>query len=412
MPAPDSGDEAAPRLTASATVLVVAGIKEAWGRLEAGEGGELAVRAVRGWNGRRVFVDVPFRIHGGDPGWVPPLRIGVYDRISPRHPANQHQRIQLWIAYRRGKPVGRIGACIDESYNRFHEVRWGWVGFFDSFDDPAVASGLFDEALAWLRRQGIEHCVGPANFTTNDEIGLLVDGFDELPTLLTLQNPRYYEQLWTGAGWEPFEDLWAWRFEKPTATLSDRQRKVLARLQERSGLRVRTIDMDNFTADVQRFFDLYNAAWSQNLAFAPMSEGEILHLAKQLKPIIRPEWTLGVEDKTGALIGVCIALPDINRLLVRARSGRLLPITWARLLIGKTRVDNSRVLALGIRPEHQHLAVGPLLYQAILDNLAADPYIATSEAGWTLASNDRINDQIAAMGAHRSKVWRLYQMAL
>lgn len=376
------------------------------------EGGALSVRPVRGWNARRIFVDIPFRIHGGDPGWVPPLRLGIYDRISPRHPANEHQRTQLWIAYRRGRPVGRIGACIDDSYNRFHDVRWGWVGFFDSFDDPAVAGELFEEAKAWLRRQGIERCIGPANFTTNDEIGLQVDGFDELPVLLTLQNPRYYEQLWTGAGWDPFEDLWAWRFEKPSTGLSDRQRKVLARLQERSGLRLRNIDMDHFTADVQRFFELYNSAWSQNLAFAPMSEGEILHLAKQMKPIIRPEWALGLEDGAGTLIGVCLALPDINRLLVKARSGRLLPITWARLLLGKGRLDHARVLALGIRPDQQHLAAGPLLYQAILDALAADPYIATAEAGWTLASNYRINDQIAAMGAQRSKVWRLYQQAL
>ncbi|MBO0747912.1 MAG: hypothetical protein J2O47_06165, partial [Acidimicrobiaceae bacterium] len=228
-------------------------MKEALGRAGADEGGGVAVRAVRGPIAKRTFVDIPFRIHGGDPSWVPPLRLGVYDRLSPRHPANQHQRNQLWIAYRRGRPVGRIAACIDESYNEFHKERWGWVGFFESFDDPAVAGVLFEAAKAWLRLEGIERCIGPANFTTNDEIGLLVDGFDEPPVLLTLQNPRYYEQLWTGAGWEPFEDLWAWRFEKPTTALSDRQRKVLSRISERSGLRLRSIDMDDFTADVQRF---------------------------------------------------------------------------------------------------------------------------------------------------------------
>lgn len=391
----------------------MASVKEVLGRIGAAEeGAGLAIRPVRGWNARRIFVDLPFRIHGGDPTWVPPLRMGVYDRISRRHPANQHQRNQLWIAYRRGRPVGRIGACIDESYNQFHDVRWGWVGFFDSFDDPDVASGLFEAAKGWLRQQGIEHCAGPANFTTNDEVGLLVDGFDELPVLLTLQNPRYYEQLWTGAGWEPLEDLWAWRFEKPRTALSDRQRKVLSRIQERSGLRLRNIDMENFEADVSRFFDLYNSAWSENLGFAPMSEGEVQHLAKQLKSIIKPEWAIGLEDAEGTLIGVCIALPDINRILVRARSGRLLPFTWARLLLGRNRLDHARVFALGVRPERQHLAAGPLLYQAIVDHLAADPYIATAEASWTLASNHRINDQLSAMGATRSKVWRLYQQAL
>ena len=73
----------------------------------------LEVREVGGWRGRRLFVDIPFRIHGGDPEWVPPLRLSVYDRLSPKHPAMEHQQVALWIAYRRGRPVGRIAACID-----------------------------------------------------------------------------------------------------------------------------------------------------------------------------------------------------------------------------------------------------------------------------------------------------------
>jgi ribosomal protein S18 acetylase RimI-like enzyme len=388
-----------------------AGVGSAGGSAGVGSAG-VEVRAVRGLNGRRVFVDVPFRIHGGDPSWIPPLRLGVHERISPRHPANQHQHIKLWIAYRHGRPVGRIGACIDSAFDRFQGVHWGWVGFYDSFDDPAVARALFDVAKSWLKQQGAETCVGPANFTTNDEIGLQVDGFDDPPVLLTLQNPRYYEALWTEAGWQPMEDLWAWHFDKLTTALSDRQRRVLARIRQRSGFTVRSLVMSDFDNEVRLFFDLYNAAWSRNLAFAPMSEDEVSHLAKELKPIIRPEWAFGVEDRDGTLIGVCIALPDINRILLRARSGRLLPITWLRLLHGRRRQSHARVFALGIRPEHQNLAVGPLLYQEVVDRLAADPYIRTAEGGWTLASNHRINDQLQAMGARRSKVWRLYQQTL
>lgn len=362
-----------------------------------------------GWNGRRIFVDVPFRIHGGDPGWIPPLRLSVYDRISPKHPANTHQETALWVAYRHGRPVGRVGACIDSLFNEHQGVRWGWIGFYDSFDDPDVAARLFETACAWAAGRGADTCVGPANFTTNDEIGLQVDGFDEPPTILTLQNPRYYESLWTSNGWEPAMDLWGWKFLRASTGLSDRQRRALERLRTRAKVRVRSINMDDYDAEVGRFFDIYNAAWQDNWGFAPMPEAEVRHLAKQLRQVIRPEWAFGLETTDGEPVAVCLALPDMNLPMQRVRSGRLAPTGWIPLLTAKKRVPQARVWALGVRPDYQSRALGPLLYAEIVERLAADPHIETAEASWTLATNHRINDQLAALGATRSKVWRLYQ---
>jgi hypothetical protein len=362
-----------------------------------------------GRNGRRVFVDVPFRIHGGDPDWIPPLRLSVHDRLSPRHPANSHQETALWVAYRHGRPVGRIGACVDSLFNDYQKVRWAWVGFYDTFDDPETAGALFDAACSWAAARGADTCVGPANFTTNDELGLQVEGFDDPPSVLTLQNPPYYENLWTGHGWEPAMDLWGWRFDKETTGLSERQRRTLARLEKRAKVRARTINMDDFDAEVGRFFAIYNAAWRDNWGFAPMPEPEIRHLAKQLKQIIRPEWAFGLETESGEAVAVCLAVPDMNLPMRRIRTGRLLPTGWYPLLTAGKKVTRARVWALGIRPDHQHLALGPLLYREIVDRLGNDPHIRTTDASWTLATNHRINDQIAAMGATRSKVWRLYR---
>jgi ribosomal protein S18 acetylase RimI-like enzyme len=370
------------------------------------------IRRARGWNGRRIFVDVPFRIHGGDPDWIPPLRLSVYDRISPKHPANAHQETALWVAYRHGRPVGRIAACVDSLFNQHSGESWAWVGFFDTFDDPDVARALFDTACQWAAARGARTCVGPANFTTNDELGLLVEGFDEPPSILTLQNPRYYEQLWTAHGWEPAMDLWGWHFERALTALSERQRRTLDRIQRRANVRVRSIDMGDYDAEVGRFFAVYNAAWEENWGFAPMPEAEIRHLAKQLKQIIRPEWAFGLETTEGEAVAVCLALPDMNIAMQKVRSGRLLPRGWYPLLTTRKKVHRARVWALGIRPEYQHLALGPLLYREIVDRLAADPYITEAEGGWTLATNHRINRQLEGMGATRSKTWRLYQRAV
>ncbi len=203
-------------------------------------------------------------------------------------------------------------------------------------------------------------------------------------------------------------DLWAWHFDRRTVTLSERQRRTLDRIQQRARVKVRGIRMDDFDGEVGRFFEVYNAAWRHNWGFAPMPEAEIRHLAGQLKQIINPRWAFGLETSDGVVVGVCLALPDVNRLMQRVRSGRLFPFGWYPLLTGRKRLHHARVWALGVRPDYQHLALGPLLYREIVDRLADDG-IQTAEASWTLATNHRINDQLAAMGAHRSKVWRLYQ---
>jgi hypothetical protein len=368
------------------------------------------VRRVTGLLGRRRFVDLPFRVFGADPAWVPPLRLSVYDRISPKHPANAHQETALWMAYRDGRPVGRIGACVDRFFNEYQGVNWGWVGFFESFDDPAAVHALFDTAFRWLAARGVTTAVGPASFTTNDELGLLVDGFGEPPLLLTTHNPPYYERLWVDDGWETAMDLLGWRIATATAGLSERQRRTLDRIRARSQFTIRAMKMADFDAEVGRLFEVYNAAWSDNWAFAPMPEAEVRHLAKQLKQIVDPEMALVVERPDGEAVAVAITLPDVNEVMVRIRGGRLIPIGWWRLLRGLPKVRQARVFALGVKPGQQNLALGPLLYQEIIDRVG--PKVVAAEASWVLATNDRMNTAIEGLGGTRYKTWRLYQRPL
>src|SRR5579862_2065544 len=215
------------------------------------------VRTVHGRMGRYRFVDFPFRAFGNDPSWVPPLRMSVNDRLSPKHPANAHQETELWIAYRDGRPVGRIGACVDRFFNEYQDVAWGWVGFFEAEDDPAVAQAMFDVAKKWLRLRGATTAVGPASFTTNDDTGLLVEGFDDPPYFLEVHNPRYYEKLWVDNGWTQAMDLWAWKMVRGGVDLDERQRRTLARLKERSQVTIRPMRMKDFDAEVKRLFEVY-----------------------------------------------------------------------------------------------------------------------------------------------------------
>ena len=371
----------------------------------------LELRPVTNRLGRHRFVDVPFKLFGKDPAWVPPLRLSVLDRLSPKNPANAHQVTALWIAYRDGQPVGRIGACVDSLFNEFQQVSWGWIGFFEALDDAEAIRQLFDAARSWLKFHGATTAVGPASFTTNDEIGLLVDGYDDPPMVLDTHNPPYYEQRWLDNGWEQVMDLWAWRFVRQTIALSDRQRKVLDRLRSRAKVSIRTVVMKDFNAEVSRVFEVYNSAWSKNWGFSPMPEAEVRHLAKQMKPMVDPNLVL-LAEKDGEAVGVSIVLPDVNEVMAKIRSGRLLPVGWYHLLRGLPKVTRVRVFAVGVKPEQQALGLGPLLYQEGMQGVLDRPEVASAEAGWVLATNDAMNKALEAMGGTRSKTWRMYQQAL
>lgn len=374
------------------------------------------VHPVAGRLGRSRFVDVPFRLFGSDPRWAPPLRRSVLDRLSPRHPANEHQRTGLWMAYRDGRPVGRIAACVDEMFNDFQQLAWAWVGFFESVDDPEVSGALFDAARRWAADQGMRSCVGPGSFTTNDEIGLLVEGYEHPPALLTAHNPAYYEKLWLAGGWSPVMDLWGWHFGPDVPRLSERQQKVLDRMTDRGSYRLRSASMRHFDAEVHRFFDIYNAAWSRNWGFAPMTAAEVSHLAKELKLIADPNLALFIELPSGETIAAALAVPDINRATAGLRNGRLLPTGWLKLLLAQRRLTASRILLLGVRPEYEARGVGPLLYSAFIERLGAkarEPGVSVEvEASWTLATNHKINSAVSAIGATRYKTWRLYEYRL
>ncbi len=372
----------------------------------------IEIRPVRGRYARSRFVDLPFRIFGADPAWVPPLRLSVHDRLSPRHPATEHQDTALWLAYRHGRPVGRIGACVDHLFNQFQSLSWAWVGFYESPDDPEVADALFAAAWDWARAKGVTTCVGPASFTTNDECGLLVDGFEHPPMILTPHNPPYYEGLWSGAGWRAAIDLWGWRLDRGAVAISERQRKVLARLRARADVSVRSARMDDFDAEVGRFFEVYNEAWTRNWGFAPMTEAEVRHLAKNLKQIVDPELALVVERGNGEPIAVALALPDVNEVMRKVRGGRLLPTGALRLWRGLPKVTRGRILALGVRPEAEPHALGPLLFEALLDRWTRRERITTAEASWVLATNKAMNAPIEAFGGRRYKTWRMYEKDL
>ncbi|MBK5230491.1 MAG: hypothetical protein JJE27_04880, partial [Thermoleophilia bacterium] len=166
------------------------------------------VRPVQSKADLNAFIKLPFRIYADDPLWVPPLLMDVKDRLNrKKNPWFEHSEAEFFIAWRGDRAVGRISAHIDRNLNEFQGIDWGLFGWFECEDDPVAAQALFDAAAVWLRERGRDRMVGPMSYTTNDELGVVVKGFDVAPSIFEAHTPRYYPALFDAAGFAKAKDL-------------------------------------------------------------------------------------------------------------------------------------------------------------------------------------------------------------
>ncbi len=325
------------------------------------------------------------------------------------NPFYQHGDAGLFLAERGGELVGRIAAIRNDAHGAFHpdETHVGFFGFFECVDDQAVADALFAAAADWLRARGLTVMRGPASLSTNDECGLLVDGFDTPPVIMNPHNPRYYPALLERAGFVKAMDLLCYEGsgDAPPARLVEGARK----LGERFGITLRALDMKRFWDDLELVKKVYNAAWERNWGFIPMNEAEINLLAKNLKPVVVPDLVVFAFLK-GELIGMGIAIPDFNVALRHNRSGRLLPGLW-HLLTKKRSIHRVRILVLGVLKEYRRTGADALMYEWIWSHGNRLGY-NWGEASWILENNPAMRNGLERMGFHVYKTLRMYDKKL
>ncbi len=330
-----------------------------------------------------------------------------------KNPFFEHAEAEYYLAERGGEVVGRIAAIANRLHNEFHHDKVGFFGFFECVNDQAVADGLFEAAAHWLKPRGFDTVRGPASFSTNDESGVLVDGFDTPPSLMMPHNPPYYLALLERAGFHKAKDLLVYQGGSLAGPIPPPERLARATelIGQRAGLTLRPLRMGDFAAEVERIKELYNLCWERNWGFIPMTEHEIDHLAKQFKPVVVPELAPFLE-KDGKLVGFALALPDLNVVFQKNRSGRMFPVVLKLLWMLKTRkIHRSRILLLGIIPEFRGKGFDAVLYHWIW-TAAAKIQIGWGEAGWILEDNAAMNAGLVKMGFTVYKTYRMLDRPL
>jgi GNAT superfamily N-acetyltransferase len=375
----------------------------------------VSIRPVRSRRELKRFVKVPFRLHRESEQWVPPL---VFERMQfldrKRNPWFEHGEAEYFLAERDGEAVGRITAHVDSRWDEFQGGKDAMFGFFEAEEDPEVVRALFDAATNWAVAKNRERLLGPMDFTTNDEIGILIEGFERRPMILEPWHPPYYQRLIEAEGFGKAMDVLMWELrmgelkegEKVDPSIHEAAEKAL----HDEGITIRNMRKRDMAAEVRRFMDVYNEAWGDNWGFVPITDAEVEFQAKNLKQVLDEEWTF-MAEKDGEVVGAALTLPDVNRVLA-GLNGRLLPFGWAKFLLGKRKIDRLRVFALGVKHDYRHTGVAAGLYLEHIKMAAKPDKIHWGEMGWILETNKPMNRAMEGMGGKIVKKYRLYERAL
>jgi hypothetical protein len=361
------------------------------------------------------FVRVPMRLNARDPSYVAPLIMERMEALTPKtNPFFQHAEVQLWLAVKDGRDVGRISAQIDQLFPQPDpSSRAGHFGMIAAEDDPAIFAALFKTAEDWLKSRGCKRALGPFNLSINEETGLLVDGFNTPPMLLMGHDQPYVGGRVEEQGYRKVKDVYAYVADPATPLPRAVQDRVGRALPQ--GLELRGLDMKDYDKEITVMTEILNDAWGDNWGFTPTTEAETLQLAKSLKPVVDKRMVyFATIDGEDAGFGVC--LPNVNE-AIRDLNGKLFPFGVLKLLwrLKVSGVKTGRVPLMGVKRKFHKDFRGRLLPFILIEAMrrgARQAGLKSVEMSWILEDNKRMRAIIEAVDSKRYKTYRVYEKAL
>ena len=375
-------------------------------------GEDLKVLEVEGRKALNDFIRLPWSLYTRDPMWVPPLLLERRMHLSPKNPYFEHAKFCSWVIYRQDRPVGRICAQIDQLHIDRYRDATGFFGLLEAEDNPLAFQKLLNTAEAWLRRQGIQRVFGPFNLSINQELGLLVDGFDTPPSLMMGHARPYYAGRIEANGYRKEKDLLAYVIDTDRE-LSKTVVKITAKVKDR--IRVRNLRKSQFVEELKVIRDIFNDAWSQNWGFVPFTNKEFEHLGKDLK-MLADEELVKIAEVDGNPEAFIVLLPNINE-VIRDLNGRLLPFGWLKMLwrLKVKYPKSARIPLMGVRCRYHGTLLGAALAFMVIADLK-EPCLKRDlkevELSWILEDNMGMRNIIESLGGRVYKTYRIYSKQL
>jgi len=360
------------------------------------------------------FMRVPYVVLASDPVWVPPLDHMVRDQLTPgKNPFFDHAEAALFTAYRHGVPVGRISAQIDREHLKRYADDVGFFGFFDTVDDLEVAQALMHAARTWLGARGVRRMRGPLSFSMNEEVGVLIEGFDTPPMVRMGHHQRYQSSLIEVCGLNKIKDLYAWRYR--LAELPEHAQRARADIAAVPGVKLRSVNRANLDGELVEMLQIRDDAWRDTWGHVSLTKAEARAAAETLRPWVDPELAL-IAEVEGRPAAVAMALPNLNE-LIGDLQGKLLPLGWAKLRyrLRMQLAKGGRLWLLGVKRAVRRQQ----RYAGLALALLAELYMRSQRLGyeqaelsWTLEDNAEVNSLISSLSAEVYKKYRLYEQPI
>lgn len=371
----------------------------------------IEIKRVRTRKDREIFLRLPWKFYVGNPAWVPPLLFDVRPQLDPaRGDFFKHSVGEFYLAFRGNEPVGRIAALHNMRHLAAHADGAGFFGFFECEDNAATAAALLAVAEVWLRERGLAVMRGPANFSIQDEAGVLLDGYEHAPMAGMGYTPAYYRRLLETAGYAKAKDLLVCRIHRDT--WRDTELKRLGAIADRMapGVTVRALDMGDLPAEAERMAIIFGEAWRENWGAQPITQSEFLKYASQYRLFIEPDLIL-IAERDGEPLGMMVAIPNVNEIIQRI-DGRMFPLGWWRLLRDRKRVKTLRIFLLGVRTSARRLGLPLLFLRRYHERLGDSAHLREVEFSWMLEDNHETLALIDRLGGRRVQTLRLYEKVL
>lgn len=359
----------------------------------------------------RQFIDFPYRLYRKDPRWIPPLIRAEKESLDPKkNPSFDHCETCLLLALNDGKIVGRIAGIINHRYNEQWNKKVGRFSWFDLVDDREVSRGLFDALEQWARQQGMKEMVGPMGFTTFDHEGLLIKGFEEMPTFAGGYNYPYYKTHLEALGFQKEIEYVEYELTVP-GEIPEKVTAISRIVTERYGLRVLEYrSTKDLLPYAHQIFHVINAAYRPLFGFTELTDKQIRYFVKKYFSVVRPEYTTVVVDKNDQVLGFQISMPSLSRAFQKA-NGHLFPIGWFHLTKAIRKPVRLDLLLTGILPEYQNKGVNAL-FMFHLNKAAIAHGIKHAESNNELEDNVKIQSLWKPYDRRQHRRSRIYSKHL
>ncbi|MEC3949753.1 N-acetyltransferase [Sphingobium sp. HWE2-09] len=381
---------------------------------------DLVITPVSGKADLTAFIDLPWRLYANDPNWVPPLKAEVKELLTPgKNPFFGHAQAQYFLARRGGKVVGRISAHIDhlaleQPVEQGMGPGTGNFGLFEA-EDATVGNALIAAAEDWLRTKGMTRVLGPISLSIWEEPGLLIAGHDHPPTVMMGHNSPAYQAMIEGAGYVPVKQLKTYELDI-TNSFPPLIQRIIQSGHKNPRIRIRKVEKAKFDAEAAIILSILNDAWGNNWGFVPITDEEIAHTGKKLKPIVFEDLIM-IAELDGEPVAFMMTLPDLNEALMPL-NGSLFPFGWAKLLwwLRKPKVRTMRVPLMGVvqRLQSSRMAsqLAFMMIEAIRVQAVTDYASTRGELGWVLDDNQGMNAIAEAIQGTVNKIYQIYEKPL